>query len=148
MNNSREPDHFMLTSVTFGDRPSGAIAVMALRYTAEMSGEKFPQVAELIKENTYVDDVIKSVHTFPEALELISDTEAVLREGNFYIKHWTVSGDEHGPDNMNILNVSNAKVLGLQWLPSQDTFVFTVTVKFSRKKKGVRLSPGMTKDQY
>lgn len=114
MNISREPDHFMLTSATFGDRPSGAIAVMALRYTAEMNGEKFPHVAELIKENIYMDDVIKSVHTFPEALAPISDTETMLREGNFHIKHWTVSGDGHSPNNTNILNVSDAKVLGLK----------------------------------
>lgn len=147
MNTSREPDHFMLTSVTFGDRPSGTIAVMALRYTAEMNGEKFPHVAKLIEENTYMDDVIKSVHTFPEAFTLISDTETVLREGNFHIKHWTVSGDGHGLDSMSILNVNNAKVLGLQWLPSQDDFVFTVSVNFSRKSNGVGLSPGMTKDQ-
>lgn len=147
MDTSREPDHFMLTSVTFGDRPSGAIAVMALRYTAEMSAENFPHVAELIKENTYMDDVIKSVHTFPEAFAVISDTETVLREGNFHIKHWTISGDGHSPSNMNVLNVNNAKVLGLQWIPSQDNFVFTVSVNFSRKRKGVRISPGMTKDQ-
>ena len=38
----------MLNSVTFGYRPSGAIAVMALRYTAKMSGEKFPHVGKLI----------------------------------------------------------------------------------------------------
>ncbi len=109
--------------------------------------ENNSHIVKLIKENTYMDDVIKSVHTFPEAFTLISDTETVLREGNFHIKHWTVSGDGHSPNNTNILNVSDAKVLGMKQLPSQDNFVFTVSVNFSRKRKGVRLSPGMTKDQ-
>ena len=80
MDTSREPD-FVLTKVAFGDCPSGGIATMALRYTAEMSRETFPHVAKLIEENT---SVIKSVDTLYEAFTLIADTETVLREGNFH----------------------------------------------------------------
>ena len=35
----REPDHYVLTRVTFGDKPSGAIATVAMRLTAEMYEE-------------------------------------------------------------------------------------------------------------
>ena len=34
MNSCRDPDQYVLNTVTFGDRPSGTIATMALRYTA------------------------------------------------------------------------------------------------------------------
>lgn len=44
----RMPDHYALTSVTFGDRPSGAISTMALQMTAEMFQTEYPEAAELI----------------------------------------------------------------------------------------------------
>ena len=91
-----------------------AIATMALRYTAEMNIETFPQVAKLIEENTYMDDVVKSVDTLSEAFTLIADTETVLREGNFHIKHWMVSSGGPHLEDINILDVNNARVLGLQ----------------------------------
>ena len=37
-----KPVHYCLTSVTFGDRPSAAIASTALKKTAEMSKADFP----------------------------------------------------------------------------------------------------------
>lgn len=88
----QENPTILLTSVTFGDRPSVTVAVISWRHAARMAGEKFPHVAKLIEENIYMDDTIKSVHTFLEAFTLISDTETALTEGNFYIKHWIGSG--------------------------------------------------------
>lgn len=44
----RLPDHYALTSVTFGDRPSGAISTMALQMTAEMFQTEYPEAAELL----------------------------------------------------------------------------------------------------
>lgn len=37
MNTKRKPDQYTLTTVTFGDRSGGAIAMIALRKTAQMS---------------------------------------------------------------------------------------------------------------
>ena len=42
MDSNKEPDHYVLTCVTFGDRSAGAIAVMALHKTAEMFEGQFP----------------------------------------------------------------------------------------------------------
>ena len=36
MDTMREPEHYVLTLVTFGDRCSGAIAALAMRKTTEM----------------------------------------------------------------------------------------------------------------
>lgn len=57
----RMPDHYALTSVTFGDRPSGAISTMALQMTAEMFQTEYPEAAELIIKNSYmyVDDLLR-----------------------------------------------------------------------------------------
>ena len=139
MDTFREFDHFMLNKVTFGDCPSGAIATIALRYTAEMNRESFPHVAKLIEENTYMNDMIKSVDTLSEAFTLITDTETVLREGNFHIKYWMVSSEGSHLEDINILDVNNAKVLGLQWLPSRDDYVFSHCQFFKKTQRSAAL---------
>ncbi|XP_045130250.1 uncharacterized protein LOC123515574 [Portunus trituberculatus] len=54
LTSNRPPDHYVLTSVTFGDRPSGTIAVLALRQTVEKGD---PEVYDMIVNNTYVDSL-------------------------------------------------------------------------------------------
>ena len=66
----REPDHYVLTTVTFGDRPSGILAMMALRKTTEMD-ESFPLTAEMINRNSYLDDILASVSTIERAKKVL-----------------------------------------------------------------------------
>ncbi|XP_071537744.1 uncharacterized protein [Panulirus ornatus] len=58
MNTTREPDHYCLQTVTFGDRPSGVIAMTALHKTAEMFKGKYPETAAMIINKLYVDDIL------------------------------------------------------------------------------------------
>lgn len=54
----RDPNHYVLTSVTFGDRPRGVIATLALRYTADMLKDKYPMVSDISNNNAYMDDML------------------------------------------------------------------------------------------
>lgn len=58
MNTDKEPDHYCLQTVTFGDRPSGVIAMTALHKTAEMYKDMYPETAAMIINNSYVDDIL------------------------------------------------------------------------------------------
>ncbi len=59
MKTEKQPDQYALTTVTFGDRPGGAIAMIALRKTAQMYND-CPRVTNLIENDSYVDDLITS----------------------------------------------------------------------------------------
>ncbi len=59
MKTEKQPDQYALTTVTFGDRPGGAIAMIALRKTAQMYND-CPRVTKLIENDSYVDDLITS----------------------------------------------------------------------------------------
>lgn len=81
---SKPPEHYVLTTVTFGDRPSGIIATLALRHTAERYLKEFPDAVRMIIRNTYVDDMVQSVPSVTKAYELIRDAEYctfLLEEG-------------------------------------------------------------------
>ena len=124
LDSSREPDQYVLTSLTFRDRPSGSLATLALRYTVNMYKEKYPLVSSMINRDTYVDDVLSSVPSVKEAHKLILNTEEVLSHGGFKIKHWIVSGDSSNLSNITLTNSPIEKVLGMYWTPESDTFSY------------------------
>ena len=93
MDTGRPPDMYVIQRVSFGDKPSGTIATVALRKTAEMGADRYPEAAQVIKENTYMDDIIESVPTKEKATKLAKDIEALLDGGNFKIKEWIFTHD-------------------------------------------------------
>ncbi|XP_068224562.1 uncharacterized protein [Palaemon carinicauda] len=127
----RDPRHYKLKAVTFGDKPSGYIAMMALRKTAEINN-CFPLASKMIVEDSYVDDIISSVNSKDCALERIKEVEEVLRLGGFQIKYWVLSGEDKD-NNARVLNTEQEKVLGLSWKPKLDTFSYRVKLNFSKK---------------
>ena len=81
MNFNKEPDHYCLLTVTFGDRPSDIIAITALHKTAEMLKSEYPETAAMLINDLYVDDVIHSCETISEALRKITATDKILKAG-------------------------------------------------------------------
>lgn len=63
------------------------------------------------------------------------------------MKHWVVSGEGQQSEGRDIPGNDAAKVLGLLWIPAQDSFVFFILINFSTKVKGARVTPGMTRDK-
>lgn len=137
---------FVLTSVTFGDKCSAAIATLAMRKTAEMFKESFPRVNEIINKNSYVDDILFSKDSESEVNEDIRNVEKVLKQGGFHIKHWIVSGNIDHDDSVKILDSNREKVLGMQWDPKNDELLFKIRVNFSQKFRKIRSGPDMSRE--
>lgn len=142
-NLSKAPEHYVLTTVTFGDRPSGIIATLALRHTAEKHLEGHPEAAQMIIRNTYVDDMVHSVSSKAEAYKIITDAEYILSTAGFRVKHWVVSGSEGDSEGINLLRTQMEKVLGMSWNVEKDEFFYTVRINFSSKYKGVHTEPNL-----
>ncbi|XP_071136608.1 uncharacterized protein [Mytilus edulis] len=145
---SRKPDHYVLKTVTFGDRPSGTMATVALGMTAEMSKDIYPEAAEMILRNSYVDDIINSVDNNDQARKVMEDTEKLLAKGGFTIKHWIVTGKQS--DQWNGLHISNEpkeKILGMIWQPRDDMFTFQAKINFSSKRRGIHIDKDLQQTQ-
>ena len=87
----REPDTYAITAVNFGDKPSAAIAIVALQKTANFGIEKYPEAAKSIADNSYMDDIIDSTQTPKKAHTLTKDINDILRQGGFSMKEWVFS---------------------------------------------------------
>ena len=142
LDSNRPPDHYVLTTVTFGDRPSGTIATLALRHTVEKFGGECPKVRDMIINNAYVDDILYSTDSVEDAFNLIQDTEEILTLGSFRVKHWIVSG-HYENCNVNVIESDYEKILGLKWNPKEDYFSFTVKVNFSPRVRKIRSGPNL-----
>ena len=131
-----DPDHYVLTTVTFGDRPSPAIASSSLIKTANMHKNEYPDVCKLVNENSFVDDLITSCPSHDSASRLIKDTEKVLLEGGFKLKEWIVSGSNHMHSIEDELSESREeKILGMLWKPDVDCFSFKISISFNNRKR-------------
>lgn len=148
----REPDVYIMKRVSFGDKPAGAIATLALRKTAEEYKSTHPRAAEVILTNTYVDDLLDSFKDTPVATETVGDVGGILDSGGFEIKEWTsnIPMSEEVQSNVPLKEISHekSKVLGTHWNPIEDTFEFKVKLNFSPKQRKAKTGPDLTLQQF
>ena len=67
------------------------------------------------------------------------DTDLVLGEENFIVKHWTMSAREANSDAFNLLSSCHEEVLGLNWDPVENNFKHKVKLNFSRKIRMLKI---------
>lgn len=130
---SREPDVYVKTVLTFGDKPAPAMAQIALRKTAEESKITHPKAAEVITKNAYMDDICDSVDTVTEAKQRTEDIDTVLEKGGFQVKGWTSnkplrspSPNEKREEATMFQGPVEENVLGITWNNQSDALSFKV----------------------
>ena len=144
---SKEPQVYALTRVTFGDRPSGILATMAMQYTALMHKELYPDVVDVVHRDTYVDDMLPNAGSRSEAQRLTQRVDMVLAEGNFKVKGWVISGEAHSQAvDVDMNKELGQKVLGMRWTPGTDEFSFILKLNFNPKHRGVRRGCDLTRE--
>ena len=132
----RIPDTYVMTAVNMGDKPSGSMAMVALKKTAEMKTIEYPISSSTILMNSYMDDIIDSIQTFEKAKSVTEEIDEILEIGGFRIKEWVISGSSimtqqpsvfNGPKRNSEAGASQ-RVLGIQWDPERDLFKFRVSL--------------------
>ena len=111
----KAPDTYVIQRVSFGHKPSATIATMALRKTTEMGNEQYPDAAQIVKHNTYMDDIIESTTDLPTAQKLMQDIETLIIKGGFKLKEWIFTRESSNSKKSlpNESNVAIEKVLGV-----------------------------------
>ena len=141
MDTTIDPETYVITAVNMGDKPSGAIATIALKQTAEMAEQSYPEASAIVSGSTYVDDIIDSVDSIENAERLTRNIEHILKKGNFHMKEWTISGQQ----NNVCIDQSEEKVLGIFWNPYLDCFYFKVKLKYFKENEVDNVSTILSK---
>lgn len=139
---TKSPSVFRLTRVTFGDKPSPAMASFVILEIAKAFEKKFPEAAKILRHGRYVDDIIHSCDTDQQSVELMSALEEMLASGSFKIKEWISTSNTKGTSSdVNIDGQDSVKTLGVCWKPSTDMLHFQVQdVKETNLTKRIVLS--------
>ncbi|CAB0011196.1 unnamed protein product, partial [Nesidiocoris tenuis] len=128
---------FELKTVTYGLACAPFLAQRVLLQLVTDHGADYPQAAEAIRHQVYVDDILTGAHTFAAAIELKEQLIALLACGGFQLSKWSsnflqlVPTPAHSPQqekvDMSSKDETWVKILGLQWNPSLDTFSFKIS---------------------
>ncbi|XP_075157880.1 uncharacterized protein LOC142231146 [Haematobia irritans] len=125
---------FALKTVTFGVNCAPYLAIRTLMQLADDSSSEFPYAAHIIRNETYVDDVLSGAHDSATAVQALTQLVSMLKSGGFPFKKIT---SNHFPilESVPIENVLNSKflkfheasdtkALGIQWNAVDDMFSY------------------------
>ncbi|XP_068234321.1 uncharacterized protein [Palaemon carinicauda] len=126
----------------FGAVSSPSIANYALRAAADHARDKYdPDVEHTIKTNFYVDDYLKSVPSEEQALRLVKDVTAALKERGFRLTKFvsnsklvlkSIPQEERSKDlqtcDLDYDELHAERALGLQWNIENYYFTFSASL--------------------
>ena len=126
----------------FGATSSPFCAIFALHQTAEDNLNEFEEeVIATVKDNFYIDDMLKSVSTVEKALKLIPQVTNLLSKGGFRLTKWlrnreevlnTIPEEERSKSATHLFDcakVSGERNLGVHWDFKNDNLFVAVTNK-------------------
>ena len=142
-----EPKTYGPLVVMFGDKCAPAITSAAIRETADLYSHIDKVAAEKIKDDMYVDDMATGGDNHEETELLKKNASTIMEKGGFHFKGFVMSGDTK-EENIALLGTGEVgRVLGIGWNPTEDAFVVNVRINTSKKFKGARKGPDMTKEE-
>ncbi|XP_036347052.1 uncharacterized protein LOC118756395, partial [Rhagoletis pomonella] len=137
------PDIYILQVMTFGASCSPSCAQFVKNKNAKGFESEYPRAVKSIIDNHYVDDMLDSVDTEAEALQLARDVHRIHSHAGFEIRNWVSNSDavlqELGATPTTSLKFDGAhglgveKVLGMFWHTNEDCFTFAVSQKLRNR---------------
>ena len=150
---TEEPSLYVLTTHFYGLASSGRILEMCLDKVADMHKEN-KLFYNLLKNKTYVDDLVCNLRTEEEADKIIEDCESILNKTGFKVKGFARSFKK--PDDT-ISEKCNehmmVSALGMIWIPELDILRYKVpNLDFNstktRGKVTSRIFTGTTLEEF
>ncbi|XP_058452848.1 uncharacterized protein LOC131431259 [Malaya genurostris] len=132
-----EPDEYVMRVLTFGATCSPCTAQYVINKNAERFDARLPAAVYAIRNNHYVDDMLVSVDTVSDAIQLAKDVHFIHQQGGFKMRGWisnsptvvkTLNCGDVIEKNLDISSeISLEKVLGLWWNTDSDDFRFKLS---------------------
>ena len=117
------------TVLTFGDKPTPAMAQIALRKTADKAKSSYPEAAQVLKNNTYMDDICDSVNSIKQAKRLTNELDEVSLKVKGWLSNQSLENKIVGqekPEMKVLRRTTQEKILGTVWDHAKDMLLFNV----------------------
>ncbi|XP_066589587.1 uncharacterized protein [Prorops nasuta] len=133
---SSEINVYRLKTVTYGTAAAPYLAMRVLLQLAEDEAINYPEAVEIVKRNTYVNDILFGTDSLEECFTYRNQLIDLFKSGGFSLRKWDSNSKELLSDLSEDLlvrssiksfdNYSN-KILGIDWCPTDDSFSFEVS---------------------
>ncbi|XP_055590346.1 uncharacterized protein LOC129742471 [Uranotaenia lowii] len=137
--NDAEPSTYVMQVMTFGASCSPSSAQYVKNYNAQQYQGQYPLAAAAITNSHYVDDMLLSVESEQEAIQLAKEVRFIHAQAGFEMRNWlsnsraVVTALNECGENEKSLNIgdqtSTEKVLGMWWCTSTDCFTYKLSPK-------------------
>lgn len=120
---------YWLTVVTYGLAASPYLAVKALKQCASDAEKEMPRAAQVVQNDFYMDDLLTSVESEPQANTLKLELTELLHRGGFELAKWRSNCSQIMESEMSAKIVelqTNTSILGVVWDFVKDEFRFRV----------------------
>ena len=125
----------VITTAIYGVSSSGNQAERGLRLTAELNKEEYPEVYEIVRRDTYVDDCMSGEQTKQLLNQRADQLETVLNTGGFTLKGFTITGQP--PHESLSADGITIPIVGHKWDSKEDMISLDIKVlNFAKKRQG------------
>ncbi len=136
-----EPQLKVIKTCMYGVRSSGNQAECAIRRTAELSGDEYPDARDAIVSDTYVDDCLSGTESKEDTLRVTDEIQAALAKGGFTVKGFTISGEDP-PGHLSADGIS-VSAIGGKWFPKGDFMKLNIKgLNLNKKVRGKKSTVG------
>ncbi|XP_071576355.1 uncharacterized protein [Temnothorax nylanderi] len=129
---------FQMITVTYGTAAAPFLALRVLKQLVLDEGANFPLVAQILIDDTYVDDVLFGAEDIHLLRHMRDQLCSLLSRGGFTLRKWAsnqsdlladISEEDHGLAGHKLLHLDDhLNILGISWNPSTDSFQFRVSL--------------------
>ena len=135
LNPESEPVEYVIKSLIWGVKSVAAQTENALEKLAKSCEQKDQQLADLLRNSRYVDDIGDSKVEEAECRSIIDRTEKLFASVGLQTKGWTLTG--YNPLETVSKDCSTVSTGGLIWTPSVDSIEVPIPpLHFGRPKRG------------
>ncbi|XP_046142332.1 uncharacterized protein LOC123987949 [Osmia bicornis bicornis] len=126
---------YTLNTVTFGLSAAPYLAIRCLSQLAQDEGHRFPDAAQSLVRDFYVDDLLTGAPTVQGALALRDQMIQLLNSAGLQIRQWASNHkpllhglpEQHINKRLHLGESSTIKTLGVVWDSTDDTIRYSVT---------------------
>ncbi|XP_034194981.2 uncharacterized protein LOC117611157 [Osmia lignaria lignaria] len=146
LDDTQKETQYQLTTVTYGTKAAPYLAVRTLLQLAEDVGSKYPLAVEPIRNGRYVDDIFGGADTAEHLQDVANQLTQLCQAGGFPLAKWHSTSkslpEDLAPEQNNAaisFDDCATKILGIKWIPHQDTFNFSTISATQRMQFTKRL---------
>ncbi|XP_076280097.1 uncharacterized protein LOC143208966 [Lasioglossum baleicum] len=133
---SAEIEAYELNTVTYGTACAPYLSMRVIREINHLEGANFPLASPILETSIYVDDVFMGAVDKRLLEQTRQQVCQLLARGGFHLRKWAGNDSQvlrnipetkhsHAVD-LRIFHESELKVLGVNWIPSDDAFYFNL----------------------